>query len=415
LQQRGSARAVISLPAIVLLVAMLLSAVLFASCGNGSTSSTSSAAVPISPAAAGQGSASNVDAVALVSSTPISKTSYTHWTAIEKALGGTSNPSHMALGFLITSEWVLGEAHARGISVSDAEVKQRLAQTEKQAFPKSGELQKFLAKSGETEADLLARIKVEMLETRIAAKVTAGKSGSQSKALLASFETAFQHHWRGYTTCRPAYVMEDCSEYKGKPEDLTATSSSAQSSASNASSSASNATTSNGSNLSSNSSGELPPPVAGQMAISSPAFGLNGAIPAQYTCDGAGISPPLKWKNVPTKAAALVLFIIDDTASGPAGGIRWIVGDINPSSNGVAAGQTPEGGIVGSDTQGHPGYGAICPAHGKTSTVEFVLYALSKKIKLSPGFQPDIAESEYGSGKLLLGSAAITYGLYQRP
>jgi len=44
-----------------------------------------------------------------------------------------------------------------------------------------------------------------------------------------------------------------------------------------------------------------------------------------------------------------------------------------------------------------------------------VLYALSKKIPLSPGFQPSIAESEYGSGKLLLGQAAVTYAVYHRP
>jgi phosphatidylethanolamine-binding protein (PEBP) family uncharacterized protein len=405
-QEKGSTRAALCLPALALLGVALL-----AGCGGGSTASTSSAVVPSSPATLGQSSASKADAVALVSSTPIPKTSYTHWLAIEKALGGTSNPSHMALGFLITSEWVIGEAAARGISVSDAEVKQRLAQTEKQVFPKAGALQKFLAKSGETEADLLARMKVEMLESRIATKVTTGKSGSQGKALLASFEAAFQRHWKGYTTCKPAYVMEDCSEYKGKREDLTPSSASSQSSASSASSAASGSSSSG----SSNSSGEVPPPIAGELTLSSPAFGLNGAIPAKYTCDGAGISPPLEWKNVPAKTAALVLFVIDDTASGPAGGVRWIVGDINPSSKGVAAGETPEGGIVGSDTQGHPGYGAICPAHGKTSTVEFVLYALSKKIPLSPGFQPDIAESEYGSGKLIIGTAAVTYASYQRP
>jgi hypothetical protein len=150
------------------------------------------------------------------------------------------------------------------------------------------------------------------------------------------------------------------------------------------------------------------------MAISSPAFERNGAIPSQYTCDGADISPPLEWQNVPAKAAALVLIVIDDSSTGPASGIRWFVGDINPSSKGVAAGKSPEDGIVGSDSQGHPGYGGICPPPGKTSTVQFTLYALSKKIPLSSGFQPAVAESEYGSGKLLMGSAAVTYAVYHR-
>jgi Raf kinase inhibitor-like YbhB/YbcL family protein len=150
------------------------------------------------------------------------------------------------------------------------------------------------------------------------------------------------------------------------------------------------------------------------MAITSSAFERGGALPKQYTCDGANISPPLEWQNVPAKAAALVLIMIDDSSTGPASGIRWFVGDINPGSKGVAAGQTPEGGIVGSDTQGKSGYGGICPAKGKTSTIEFEMYALSKKIPLTPGFSPSLAESEYGQGKLLMGEAAVTYATYTR-
>jgi len=347
-----------------------------------------------------QGSAASIDAVALVSTTPIAKASYEHWLAVEKALGATANASHMALGFLITSDWVLGEAAGRHISVSEAQVKRRLAQIEHQSFPKAGTLKQFLAKSGETEADLLARVKVELLESRIAAHVSAGKSGAQGKAAIASFQSAFQQHWKTYTTCKAGYVMEDCAEYHGKPENLTATSSSSSSSGASTSSSSS-------------SSGEVNSP-PGSFAISSPAFERNATIPKQYTCDGANISPPLQWQNVPAKAAALVLFIIDDSPTGPSSGIRWIVGDINPTSKGVAAGQTPEGGIAGSDTQGHTGYGGICPEHGKRSSIEFVLYALSKKIPLTPGFQPPVAEREYGAGKLLLGSAAVTYGTYTR-
>lgn len=69
---------------------------------------------------------------------------------------------------------MIGEAAARKLSVSDAEVKRRFAQISKQSFPKTGALKKFLAKADETEADLLARVKVELLASRIAAQVTAG-------------------------------------------------------------------------------------------------------------------------------------------------------------------------------------------------------------------------------------------------
>ena len=75
----------------------------------------------------------------------------------------------------------------------------------------------------------------------------------------------------------------------------------------------------------------------------------------------------------------------------------------------------PPGGIVGTNSAGKANYSPICPARGKSDTVEFVMYALKKTIPLSPGFQPSRAESEYGSGKLLIGQAAVTYGIASRP
>ena len=264
-----------------------------------------------------------------------------------------------------------------------------------------------MAKSGETEADLLARIKVELLASRIAAKVTAGKSSSQHTALLSAFEKNFHEHWKAYTDCKSGYVMEDCKQYKGKPEDLTATA--GKSPRSGASSGGSSSST----NSASSSSGEVYT-APGAFSISSSAFERNGQIPAQYTCAGAGISPPLSWTKVPAKAAELVLFVIDDNSSGSSGGIRWIVGGIDPSSKGVAAGKVPPGGIVGTNTAGKAAYSPICPDKGKSDTIEFVMYALKKKIPISPGFQPSQAEAEYGQGKLLMSQAAVTYGVASR-
>jgi hypothetical protein len=373
--------------------------------------------------------------------------------SVEQALG-SADAANQTLGFLITSEWMVGEAAARHISVSEAEVKQHFAQLTKQGYSTKGSLQKFLSSSYQTEADLLARTKTELLKSRIAASVTSSKGSSQSKAILASFEKNFQKHWKHYTTCKSAYVMEDCSEYKGHLGKIAAARnpvSKAQASAATvvpakslpkplarpprACHKTSSCTSANrtygtlwpsrapgqpysppqrsGSVTYAAGSAELPPPVAGEMALASPAFAENELIPAEYTCQGAGISPPLEWKNLPAKTAALVLFVIDDSSDGRTGGIRWVVGDIDPNSSGVAAGQVPAGGIVGSNAEGKAGYASICPAAGKDSWVQFQLYALSKKIPLTPGFVPGVAEHEYGEGKLILGQgAATTYAVY---
>jgi Raf kinase inhibitor-like YbhB/YbcL family protein len=396
MRERGPSRW-LCLPALPLLTAGLL-----AGCGGGGSGAS---AVPSSPAAAVDASTvAASDAVAVVAGVPISKASYAHWLAVERKLGAAGSPSHQALGFLITSQWVLGEAAARHMSVSEAEVRQRYAQLVHQSFPKAGSLRKYLSKSGETEADLLARIKVELLASRIAANITAGRSASRRTATLAAFERSFQRHWKSATSCDPGYVMEDCRQYRGKPENLTASRSAGAPSRGSAA---------GGSSSSANTSGEVYT-APGAFSLTSSAFERNGAIPAEYTCAGKGVSPPLSWQKVPAKAAELFLFVIDDNASGKSGGIRWVVGNIDPTSTGVAAGHTPQGGVVGTNSSGKAAYSPVCPAKGRSDTIELVMYALSKKLSLSQGFQPTQAEAEYGSHKLLMGQAAVTYGVASR-
>jgi hypothetical protein len=393
---------------------VLVFAVVLGGCGESGSSSTSASsaagAATQQAASAGRG-ASNASAAAIawVNGKPITKSRYGHWLSVEHALGAKSTASHLAVGFLVSTAWLLNEAATRHIAVSETETKQRLSELRHKSFSQAGALNSYLANAHETEADLLQRIRVELLEAQIAAQVTVGQNHARRSAILASFQRSFQQRWKSRTRCAAGYVMEDCSEYHGKPENLAVATASSSGPSSSAASSSAGST----SGAAANTSGEVYS-APGAMTISSPAFQRNGAIPSQYTCDGANISPPLQWQNVPAKAAALVLFVIDDTPTGPTSGIRWIVGDISPTAAGVASGATPQGGIVGADTQGHAGYGGICPARGKTSTVEFVLYALRKKIPLSPGFTPAVAESEYGAGKDLLGSAAVTYAVYQR-
>jgi phosphatidylethanolamine-binding protein (PEBP) family uncharacterized protein len=143
---------------------------------------------------------------------------------------------------------------------------------------------------------------------------------------------------------------------------------------------------------------KLPP---GSMELTSAAFPGEGPIASQYTCTGADISPPLEWKNLPAKTAALIMVmtLIDNAGSS----VRWVVGNIDPSPANVAEGKTPQGGVVGLNAEGHSNYAGICPPHGQASSVQVELFALSKKLSLSEGFQLSSAEHEYNSEKLLLG------------
>ena len=75
------------------------------------------------------------------------------------------------LGFLISSNWVLGEAGDLGVKVSDQEVKKQFAQLKNAEFPKAADFEKFLASSGQTVSDVLLRVKLNLLSTKIQQKI----------------------------------------------------------------------------------------------------------------------------------------------------------------------------------------------------------------------------------------------------
>lgn len=405
-------------PAIVGLIASAA----FAGCGGGSNVAT--VTTTVTQAGGTQSpSASSGEAVATVDQTPIAKATFDHWMAVTAALSHSTTRSsatytarqNQVLGYLITSQWVVGEAAHLGVSVNEAEVHQRLAKFRTKQFPKASEFSKYLASVGESEADLLRRTKAELLESKISRRVIAGKTASTgAHTLLITFQNSFYTRWKQRTSCKAGYVMEDCKEYKGAPHSQSTSGSSATASGSSAtgsgSSSSSSSSRSTSTNARSNASGEVYS-APGSMAVSSSAFEDNGTIPAQYTCDGANISPPLQWQHLPAHTAELVLFAIDDSSDEAEGGIRWVVAGIDPSLSGIAAGSLPTGAVVGLNSAGKATYGGICPPHGKTAAVEFVLWALSKKIPLSSGFLSTTAEQEYSKSEL---GSAVTYATYTR-
>jgi foldase protein PrsA len=78
--------------------------------------------------------------------------------------------------FLISAQWIQGEAKDQGVKVTDADVNKRFQQTKKQSFPKDADYQKFLKQSGMTQADILFRVKLDALSSKIRDKITKGKN-----------------------------------------------------------------------------------------------------------------------------------------------------------------------------------------------------------------------------------------------
>jgi parvulin-like peptidyl-prolyl isomerase len=80
------------------------------------------------------------------------------------------------LQLLISFEWIEGEAEEMNVSVSDAEVKKSFDQQKKQNFPKDADFRKFLKDSGQSEEDIMLRVKLDLLSNKIREKVIKGKN-----------------------------------------------------------------------------------------------------------------------------------------------------------------------------------------------------------------------------------------------
>jgi Raf kinase inhibitor-like YbhB/YbcL family protein len=123
------------------------------------------------------------------------------------------------------------------------------------------------------------------------------------------------------------------------------------------------------------------PEPAVHMRLTSSAFAEGAAIPARFTCDGPGDSPPLAWANVPGGTSTLALRMQDvDT---PRKFVHWIVYNIKPQTTSIAAAQAPPGAIQASNTFKRQGYSPPCPPIGQRHRYVFTLLSLATQLTVS--------------------------------
>jgi foldase protein PrsA len=90
---------------------------------------------------------------------------------------------NQVLQLLISFKWIQNEAETMDVKVTDAEVKKSFAEQKKQSFPKDEDYKKFIQTSGQTEADILQRVKLDLLSNKIRDKVVKGKDTVSDKAI----------------------------------------------------------------------------------------------------------------------------------------------------------------------------------------------------------------------------------------
>jgi foldase protein PrsA len=79
------------------------------------------------------------------------------------------------LQLLVSFEWIKGQAEEMNVSVSEAEVKKSFDQQRKQSFPKDADYKKFLKDSGQSEEDVMLRVRLDLLSNKIRDEIIKGK------------------------------------------------------------------------------------------------------------------------------------------------------------------------------------------------------------------------------------------------
>jgi Raf kinase inhibitor-like YbhB/YbcL family protein len=133
------------------------------------------------------------------------------------------------------------------------------------------------------------------------------------------------------------------------------------------------------------------------MKLTSSAFEQNGKIPAQYTCDGLNISPPLTISDVPATAKSLVLLMDDPDIPEIAKKNfkvevwdHFVVFNISPTICEIKEGEKLAG-VFGRNTRGNNSYGGPCPPD-REHRYFFKLYALDTILTLQEGVSKNDVE-----------------------
>ncbi len=82
--------------------------------------------------------------------------------------------------FLISAQWIEAEAEERDIEASAGEVNRMFDEQKRQSFPSDAEYRQFLQASGQTEADLKFRVRLDVLSNKVREQIVKGKANASN-------------------------------------------------------------------------------------------------------------------------------------------------------------------------------------------------------------------------------------------
>jgi len=160
--------------------------------------------------------------------------------------------------------------------------------------------------------------------------------------------------------------------------------------------------------------GAIPSPPPGvtiaALTVTSDSFPTNGAIPVDYTCDGADKAPQLTWSAPPPGTRSFA--IIADDPDAPGGTFtHWVVFDIGPDVRALpeAAESASVGASNGANGFKRPGYGGPCPPKMELHRYYFRVFALDGPMNLKPGASREGLEAAMQGHVLAEGAVMGTF------
>jgi len=142
-------------------------------------------------------------AVVRVGGIAITKGTVDHWMSVMaggRVVADSSQQRYLslrrqALDFLISSEWLLGEAASEGLKMSDQKIEQRFNEKRNASFPGGeGEFHEFLKTTGQTVSDIMFEAKAELASSGIRQAV-ASKEAKVTQAQIAEYYSQHKQHF----------------------------------------------------------------------------------------------------------------------------------------------------------------------------------------------------------------------------
>ncbi len=122
------------------------------------------------------------------------------------------------------------------------------------------------------------------------------------------------------------------------------------------------------------------------MTVTSPDFRDGVSLPIQYTCHGAGLSPPLYWSGALSQQPKSFAVVVDDGEAPITPYVYWIVFDISASTTDIAQNRLPTGARQAENSAGTARYDAPCPPRdNEVHNYRLTVYALNAWLKLPNG------------------------------